>query len=103
MHICDISSKTSLDIVKKISIAKARVGLDSLFVIAVNGVDFVGQFTKHNEREYITLQSVATKEIYHDLRFEAENIHTLIKWICDEAYYVQVFGGDYANLPWHHG
>jgi hypothetical protein len=94
MHIYDISAKASLDIIKVIGTAKERVGLDSPFIIAVNGADFVGQFTQHNEREYITLQSVTTKEIYHDLRFEAGNIHTLIKWICDEAYYVKIFGGE---------
>jgi hypothetical protein len=91
MQIYDISAKASLDIIKKIGTAKERVGLDSLFVIAVNGVDFVGQFTQHNEREYITLQSVATKEIYHDLRFEAGNIHTLIEWISAEVHH--------ENLP----
>jgi hypothetical protein len=91
MHIYDISAKASLDIVKKISTAKERVGLDSPFVIVVSGIDFVGQFTQHNEREYITLQSVASKEIYHDLRFEAGNIHTLIEWISAEVYH--------ANLP----
>jgi hypothetical protein len=91
MHIYDISSKASLDIIKKISTAKERVGLDSPFVIVIGNIDFVGQFTQHNEREYITLQSVASKEIYHDLRFEAGNIHTLIEWISAEVYY--------ANLP----
>jgi len=91
MHIYDISSKASLDIVKKIGKAKERVGLDSPFVIVVSGIEFAGQFTQHNEREYITLQSVASKEIYHDLRFEAGNIHTLIEWISAEVYY--------ANLP----
>ena len=91
MHIYDTSSKASLDIVKKISTAKERVGLDSPFVIVVSGIDFVGQFTQHNKREYITLQSVASKEIYHDLRFEAGNIHALIEWISAEVYH--------ANLP----
>jgi hypothetical protein len=98
MHIYD-SAKLSLDIIKKINTAKERVGLDSPFIIVVSGIDFVGQFTRHNKREYITLQSTVSKEIYHDLRFEADNIHTLIKWICDEAYYAQIFGEDYANLP----
>jgi hypothetical protein len=87
MHIHDISSKASLDIIKKISTAKERVGLDSPFVIVVSGIDFVGQFTQHNEREYITLQSVASKEIYHDLRFEAGNIHTLIEWVSAEVHH----------------
>jgi len=90
MHIYD-STKTSLDIVKKINTAKERVGLDSPFIIAVSGIEFVGQFTQYNEREYITLQSTVSKEIYHDLRWEAGNIHTLIEWIRAEAYY--------ANLP----
>ena len=97
MHICD-SAKISLDIIKKINTAKERVGLDMPFIIAVSGIDFIGQFTQYNEREYITLQSTVSKEIYHDLRWKADNIHTLIKWICDEAYYAQIFGGDHANL-----
>jgi len=86
MHLNDISSEVSLGIVKMINTAKSRVGLDSPFIIAVLGIDFVGQFTVHNEREYITLQSTVTKEIYHDLRWEAGNIHRVIEWIYTEAY-----------------
>ena len=85
------SAKASLDIIKVIGTAKSRMGLDSPFIIVIQGIEFVGQFTQHNEREYITLQSTVTKEIYHDLRFEAGNIHTLIEWISAEVYY--------ANLP----
>lgn len=89
MHIYD-SAITSLDIVKKINTAKERVGLDTPFIIAVSGIDFVGQFTQYNEREYITLQSTVSKEIYHDLRWEAGNIHTLIQWISAEAYHANL-------------
>jgi hypothetical protein len=85
MNIYSKSAAPSLEIVRKINTAKSIVGLDSLFIICVDGIDFVGQFTMHNEREYITLQNPITKEIYHDLRFEAGNIHTLIDWIFAEV------------------
>jgi hypothetical protein len=92
MHLNDISSEVSLGIVKMINTAKSRVGLDSPFIIAVLGIDFVGQFTVYNEREYITLQSTVTKEIYHDLRWEAGNINRVIEWIRTEAYYSRMSG-----------
>ena len=85
MNIYSKSAAPSLEIVRKINTAKSIVDLDSLFIICVDGIDFVGQFTMHNEREYITLQNPITKEIYHDLRFEAGNIHTLIDWIFEEV------------------
>lgn len=89
----EISTQVSLDIVKIINTAKSRVSLDSPFIIVVQGIDFVGQFTVYNDREYITLESTASKAIYHDLRWEAGNIHRLIEWICTEAYYANVFEG----------
>jgi hypothetical protein len=79
MHLNDISSEVSLGIVKMI-------------IIAVLGTVFVGQFTVHNEREYITLQSTVTKEIYHDLRWEAGNINRVIEWIYTEAYNSRMSG-----------
>lgn len=85
MQTNDISVKVSLDIVNKISTAKSIVGLDSPFIIVVLGVEFVGRFTVYNGREYITLENTVSKAIYHDLRFEAGNIHCLTEWICTEA------------------
>lgn len=89
----EISAEVSLGIIKKISTAKSRVGLDSPFIIAVLDVDFVGQFTVHSKREYVTLENTVTKAIYHDLRFEAGNIHCLIEWVVTEAHSAQMLGG----------